>query len=57
MHISKGVILWTPPDGRVSGYVVVYYKEGEERRDEKETTQPYLDFAETLDGNYLIEVE
>ena len=57
MRVSNGVILWTPPDGRVSGYVVVYYKEGEERRDEKETTQPYLDFAETLDGNYLIEVE
>ena len=57
VRITGGAILWTPPDRRVSGYVVVYYKEGEESRNEKETTEPYLDFTEILDGSYLVEVK
>ena len=56
VHFIGAVCLWTPPDRRVSGYVVVYYKEGEESRNEKETTEPYLDFTEILDGVYFVEV-
>lgn len=57
MQINGKVILWKPPGGRVSGYVVVYYKEGEESMNEKETTEPYFDLTKIPDGNYFIEVE
>ena len=56
MRFIGGVCLWTAPDRRVSDYVVVYYKEGEESRREKETTEQYLDFTEILDGVYFVEV-
>ena len=56
MRFIGGVCLWTTPDHRVSDYVVVYYKEGEESRREKKTTEQYLDFTEILDGVYFVEV-
>lgn len=57
VHINGKVILWKPPDGRVSGYVVVYYKEGEESRNDEDTTEPYFDLTKIPDGKYFIEVE